>query len=207
MEITFSYHVGHRVQSERKHRIIEEKGNWGAEFIMKPEQIDPEEFVRWERIAGVIYDMTPSPSAEHQRVVTRLIRDISGYLKGKECESFVAPFDVYLDGEEAGDCVQPDITIICDPNKIQRKGCVGAPDMVVEVLSPRTAKKDKTTKLMAYKRAGLRECWIVDPYNQTVEIYLFAGVDHVFPTVYNRDDTVNVSTVAGLTINLQDIFD
>ncbi len=174
---------------------------------MNPEQFVSDEFVRWERIDGTIYDMTPSPSAEHQRIVGRLVRDIGSFLKGKECESFVAPFDVYLNGSDQGDYVQPDITIICDPNKIESKGCVGAPDMVVEVLSPRTAKKDKTTKLMAYQRAGVRECWIIDPYNLTVEIYLFTGDDTVFPTVYGKDESVIVSVVEGLEINLKDIFD
>lgn len=174
---------------------------------MQAIQLDPEQFERWERMDGVIYDMSPSPSSEHQRIVTRLIRDISGYLKGKTCESFTSPFDVYLDGNESGDYVQPDITVICDPSKIQHKGCMGAPDMVVEILSPRTAKKDRTAKLRAYRKASIQECWIVDPYNQTVEVYLLTDEDNMFPTVYNRDDTVTVSIVEGLGINLQDIFD
>lgn len=174
---------------------------------MQANQLDPEQLDRWERIDGVIYDMSPSPTSEHQRIVGRIYRDISGFLKGKTCESFTSPFDVYLDGNESGDYVQPDITVICDANKIQHKGCVGVPDMVVEVLSPRTAKKDKSSKLRAYRRAGVRECWIVDPYNQTVEVYLIADEGNVFPTIYNKEDIISVSILEGLGVNLQDIFD
>lgn len=176
-------------------------------LCVQANQLDPEQLIRWERIEGVIYDMSPSPSTEHQRILGRIYRDISGYLKGKTCESFTSPFDVYLDGEESGDYVQPDITIICEPSKVQHKGCVGAPDMVVEVLSPRTAKKDKSSKLRAYRKVGVHECWIVDPYNQTVEVYLLTDEGNVFPLVYNRDDTVTVSIFEDLDINLQDIFE
>lgn len=174
---------------------------------MQANQLDPEQLERWERIGGVIYDMSPSPSTEHQRIVGRLFSDIRVYLKEKTCESFVAPFDVYLDGDEAGNYVQPDITVVCDPSKLRSQGCFGIPDMVVEVLSPRTAKKDKTVKLMAYWRAAIRECWIVDPYNQTVEVYLSVEAGSIFPTVYNKEDTITVSIFEGLDINLQDIFE
>ncbi len=174
---------------------------------MQANQLDPEKLERWERIDGVIYDMTPSPTSEHQRIVGRIYRDISGYLKGKTCESFTSPFDVYLDGDESGDYVQPDITVICDINKIQHKGCVGVPDMIVEVLSPRTAKKDKSSKLRAYRRAGVREYWIVDPYNQTVEVYLMDNEDGVFPTVYNKDDIIMVSIFEDLGVKLSEIFE
>lgn len=174
---------------------------------MATNQLDPDKLERWERIDDVIYDMSPSPSSEHQRIVTRLVRDISGYLKGKTCECFTAPFDVYLEANENGQYVQPDITVICDSSKIHHKGCMGVPDMVVEVLSPGTAKKDRLAKLRAYRKAGVRECWIVDPYNETVEVYVFANDDTVFPTVYNKEDTVAVTVLEGLDINLQDIFD
>ncbi|ADG05672.1 Uma2 family endonuclease [Kyrpidia tusciae] len=168
-------------------------------------QLDPKQLERWERIDGVIYDMTPSPSTEHQRIVGRLFRDISGYLKGKTCECFTAPFDVYLDGNKSGNYVQPDITVVCDPSKLRPHGCVGVPDMVVEVLSPATAYKDKTVKLRAYKAAGVREYWIVDPHHQIVEVYRLTDTN-VFPTVHNKDETVTVSIFEGLDINLRDIF-
>lgn len=170
-------------------------------------QSEPEQLERWERIDGVIYDMSPSPSSEHQGIVGNLFREISVSLKGKTCRAYTAPYDVYLNGNESGDYVQPDITVVCDLSKIQHKGCVGVPDMVIEVLSPATAKKDKSTKLKAYRKAGVRECWIVDPSNEFVEVYLLTEDGTTFPTIYNKEDAVIVSILEGLEINLQDIFE
>ena len=171
---------------------------------MRANQTDPENLERWERIDGVIYDMTPPPTSEHQSIVGNLYREISSYLKGKSCKAFVAPFGVWLDNA-SDDYVEPDITIICDPGKIHQKGCVGVPDMVLEVLSPSTAYKDKTAKLRIYKAAGVHEYWIVDPAYQFVEVYLLQ--ENAFPTVYNKNDIVTVSIFEQCDIHLQEIFD
>ncbi len=173
---------------------------------MEVNHLDPNNLERWERIDGVIYDMTPSPSSEHQRIVGRLYLAIGAYLKGRTCEAFVSPYDVYLDNNENGQYVQPDISVICDPTKIKHKGCYGAPDMVVEVLSPTTGKKDKTVKLRAYKAAGVLEYWIIDPGNQLVEVYDLQG-EIPFPIVYGTDDKVVVRIFEDLQINLADIFE
>ncbi|GGJ11720.1 hypothetical protein GCM10010885_21290 [Alicyclobacillus cellulosilyticus] len=127
------------------------------------------------------------------------------YLKGKTCEAFIAPYDVYLEGDEGGNYVRPDITVICDPSKLRPYGCVGAPDMVMEVLSPATAYKDKTVKLRAYMAAGVREYGLVDPYNQIVEVYRLAD-QQLFPTVFSEDDTVPVGVLPELEIRLDEIF-
>ena len=174
---------------------------------MAANHLDPDKLERWERIDGVIYDMSPAPSMEHQRIVTMITGEIYSFLKGKSCKVFTAPFDVYLDADESGQKVQPDVTVVCDSSKLGKDGCHGSPDMVVEVLSPSTVKKDKSVKLRAYRMAGVRECWIVDPHNQFLEVYLFADDDNVFPTVYNKEDTVAVGVLEGLDIHLQDIFD
>ena len=87
------------------------------------------EYERWERIDGVIYDLTPPPSSQHQAIVGSLYGEFYTYLKGKHCKAFPAPFGVWLDDEN-------DITVVCDPSKIHKKGCVGVPDLVVEGLSP-----------------------------------------------------------------------
>ncbi len=168
-------------------------------------QLDPNELERWERIDGVIYDMSPAPSTEHQRIVRSLLVEIGSYLKGKTCEVFQSPFDVYLNADEAGQYVQPDICIVCNPNKLRLNGCYGAPDMIVEVLSPRTAKKDRTAKLRAYKASGVREYWIIDPLYQLVEVYDLQG-EVLFPTVYGVDETVTVGVLEKLDIVLTDIF-
>jgi Uma2 family endonuclease len=121
---------------------------------------------RWELIDGAAYDMTPSPSTEHQRVNLRLLRSVAGALDrwkrkpgGRSCECFPPPFDVHL---ESG-VFQPDLVVVCDPAKVTPRGLEGTPDLVVEILSPATASKDLTIKRWAYERARIPEYLIVDP--------------------------------------------
>ena len=130
---------------------------------------------RWELLDGVAYAMT-APSLTHQTVVGELFRQIANHLVGKPCRPFIAPFDVRLPhGQEIDDdvttVVQPDIAVICDPAKLDERGCRGAPDWVIEVLSPSTAAKDQIQKLAAYEQAGVREVWLVHPTDHVVSVY------------------------------------
>jgi len=127
------------------------------------------EYARWEEdfrcelIGGVVY-MMASPSEWHQRVVTRLISKLVNLLEGKNCEPFVAPFDVRLfPGKDLSDdtVVQPDVIVICDKSKLDGKACVGAPDIVFEVLSDSTKVMDLRVKRELYKSAGVKEYWVV----------------------------------------------
>jgi len=140
-----------------------------GEYLAWPED------VRYELIEGEAYLMSPAPTVGHQRLVLELARQIADALEGGECEVFVAPFDVRLPraDEPDGDIdtvVQPDLTVVCDPGKIDERGCRGAPDWVVEVLSPATAAHDQTVKLAAFERAGVKECWFVHPTDRTVAV-------------------------------------
>ena len=160
---------------------------------------------RYELIDGVIYDMTPSPTSTHQRISGNLYIEFGLYLKGKPCEVFSAPFDVYLkDGID--EWVFPDLSVICDQSKIQEQGCVGAPDLVVEILSKTTAVKDRTVKLTLYRTAGVKEYWIVDPYGETVEIYQFGGKVFALPDIYGVEDVMKVGIFDDLQITLREIF-
>ena len=120
---------------------------------------------RWELIHGVAYDMTPAPSFEHQDLASKLHLAMGNALaeknrrSGETCKVVFAPLDVYLDDS----VVQPDLVVICDPAKITRRGIEGAPDLVVEILSPRTAIKDLNRKWWLYESAGIPEYLIVDP--------------------------------------------
>ena len=123
---------------------------------------------RWELINGVPYDMTPSPGIEHQRVSIRLGSAIFNALEagkrakgGGLCEVVAAPMDLYLPGEES--VYQPDLLVVCEPSKITERGIEGAPDLVVEILSPSTANRDLTRKRWSYEAAGIPEYLIVDP--------------------------------------------
>ncbi|WP_202949405.1 Uma2 family endonuclease [Desulfosporosinus meridiei] len=163
------------------------------------------EFERWEKIDGVIYDMTPPPSSQHQAIVGSLFGEFYNYFKGKQCKAFPAPFGVWLD-EENDIYVEPDITVICDRTKIHKKGCVGVPDLVVEVLSPSTALKDKRIKLKRYRLSGVHEYWIVDPFNQIMEVYSFSENLFAEPQIYGKEENVRVALFPDMEINLGEIF-
>jgi Uma2 family endonuclease len=112
--------------------------------------------VRYELIDGVVYMMSPAPNRAHQELSGELFNQFYNYLKGKKCKVYAAPFDVRLsDKEHEKTVLQPDITVVCDPSKLDKKGCKGAPDMVVEILSPSNAERDTTLKLRKYLQAGV----------------------------------------------------
>ena len=131
------------------------------------------EDVRYELIDGVAYLMAPTPARVHQEVVGEMYRQTANTLHGRPCRPFIAPFDVRLPrGTESDDqvdtVVQPDLLVVCDPLKLDERGMRGAPDWVVEVLSPASASHDQTIKLAAYERAGVSEVWVVHPTDRTV---------------------------------------
>ena len=128
---------------------------------------------RIEIINGEAIMMAP-PSRVHQEISTELVRQLANFLEGKRCKVYPAPFGVRLfevDGDAPDDVdtmVEPDISVVCDKSKLDDHGCKGAPDMVVEVLSPSTQRHDRLVKLGLYKRAGVREYWIANPEDRTV---------------------------------------
>ena len=128
---------------------------------------------RAELIDGKIYYMAP-PNTKHQMLVSDLHYQIKDYIKKNngECNVFPAPFAVFLN-ETGKNYVEPDISVICDKNKITDKGCNGAPDWVIEIVSPSSKAMDYFTKLFQYRIAGVREYWIVDPMKQRVTVYFF----------------------------------
>jgi len=165
-----------------------------------------------ELIRGKIFKMTPAPSASHQRVSRELLVQIADFLKGKKCEVFTAPFDVVLPVEgksfEASDrVVQPDICVICDASKIKEQGCFGAPDWIIEILSPHTAKKDLQDKFSLYEESGVREYWIVEPRNQTVEVFVLVKNNYQRVQTYVHEDVVSPSTLKGLKVSLGQVFE
>lgn len=166
---------------------------------------------RWELIDGSPYNMTPAPSPEHQRICGELFFQIRSYLQGKECQVFFAPFDVRLaepnESEEAcSNVVQPDLLVICDPAKIDEKGCKGAPDLVIEILSPATVKKDLTIKRKLYERFQVKEYWIVDPANQYIQVYQLQDGKYQPAVVYDQEEQVRFSIFADLSIDLRELF-
>jgi Uma2 family endonuclease len=122
---------------------------------------------RWELIEGEVYDMSPAPSYEHQNIAWEIAGQIRNYLikNKKKCKGGFAPFDVTFpegvkDNNKIIDVVQPDISVICETSKIDEKGCHGAPDFIIEILSPSTASKDTIIKKELYEKNGVKEYWI-----------------------------------------------
>ncbi len=165
-----------------------------------------------EIIKGRIFKMSPAPTSFHQRISRRLSTEIDYFLKGKKCEMFAAPFDVILpvngnDFMQSDKVVQPDIVVICDANKIKERGCFGAPDFIVEILSPSTAKKDVQLKFEIYEEAGVLEYWIVEPKNNSVEVFVLENQKYKRIQTYFIDDLIPCNVLSGLTIDLNEIFE
>ena len=170
---------------------------------------------RWELIDGVAYDMSPAPSVDHQKILGKLHLQIGNFLKGKDCEVYLAPFDVFFpdspdqDVNEVTTVVQPDISVICSKKKIISRGCFGPSDLIVEILSPSTMKKDLSLKFDLYQSAKVKEYWIVDPGNRFVRIYqLNDDGQYDEGTLYeNENGNITSAVLAGLEITSKDIFE
>jgi len=167
---------------------------------------------RWELIDGIAYNMTPDPSRFHQKISLELILQLGNFFRNTSCEVYAAPFDVRLpEGDEADEAVrtvvQPDISVICDQSKLDDKGCKGSPDLIVEILSPATARKDMKEKFVRYERAGVKEYWIVDPSGKIVTVFKRSN-EGLFgrPDVYGKEDRINVSIFEGLEVELLSVF-
>ena len=164
-----------------------------------------------ELIYGYPYMMSP-PLRIHQKISGALFAQLHNYLEGKTCEVYPAPFGVRL-FEEATDrpedvntVVEPDLVVVCDPGKLDDYGCKGAPDLVIEILSPSTRRHDRVVKLDLYQRAGVREYWIVNPDEQTVQVMVLKD-GYLRPVEdYSREDTASVNILEGCTIELSKVF-
>jgi len=162
--------------------------------------------VRYELIDGVAYAMT-SPLTIHQRVLKKLTRIIDTYLDGKLCELFIAPSDVRLNYDTLDDTVfQPDLYVVCDKSKLFERGCLGAPDIVIEILSPSTARFDLLIKFQKYLDAGVPEYWVVDPESKTVDKFILKN-DRYVRTEFGVNDIITTDLLKGLEIKLANVFE
>ncbi len=159
---------------------------------------------RAELIDGVVYDMTP-PSRIHQKLISGLTREIGNYIHKNNgaCEVYPAPFAVFLNADNKT-YVEPDISVICDKNKLNDNGCNGAPDWIIEVVSPSSQRMDYFVKLFKYRTAGVREYWIVNPQKQTVQVYSFEGDENSMQ--FSFDDMVDVGIYPDLSIKFSDLL-
>ena len=161
---------------------------------------------RWELIDGVPYMMS-APNRNHQRISSNLHGLLWTFLRSKQCEVYYAPFDVRLNFDTLDDTVvQPDLLIICDQNKLDKAGCIGAPEMVVEILSPSTSQYDKNIKFHTYLKHGVIEYWIIDPESKTLAVHIKNENNYIIHP-YIKEDIVPVHVLEGCTINLSEVFE
>ena len=161
---------------------------------------------RWELIDGIPY-LPAAPSRTHQRILVELSRQLANFLDDKPCEVYSAPFDVRLNalGDDDDDVFQPDILVVCDEAKLDEKGCNGAPDMAIEILSPSSSHRDKTLKFNKYRHVGVREYWIVDPADKTATVFILEN-GHYIAKSYGNAETIPVHVLEGCEINLLKVF-
>lgn len=159
---------------------------------------------RAELIDGRIYNMAP-PSRAHQRIIIELSTIINNYIKANKgaCEVNIAPFAVFLN-EDDRNYVEPDISVICDKSKLTDKGCSGAPDWIIEVVSPGSRQMDYFTKLFKYRTAGVREYWIIDSLKERITVYNF---EIESTNEYNFKDSVKVGIYEDLYINISGVIE
>ncbi len=158
---------------------------------------------RAELIDGQIYDMTPPPMRVHQKIVIELSVIISNYIKenGGSCEVYPAPFAVFLNRDDKT-YVEPDISVICDKDKLSDRGCEGAPDWIIEVVSPSSKRMDCFIKLFKYRSAGVREYWIVNPDERKILVYGFENEDYM---EYTFSDSVKSGIYDDLEIDFSQL--
>jgi len=178
-----------------------QKGN--AKFTYADYNTWPDD-ERWEIIDGEAYAMTPAPSLKHQTITLNLATKLNDYFTNKPCKPFVAPTDVVLDETNV---VQPDLLVVRDKSKMTDANIQGAPDLVVEVLSPSTSLKDKREKKALYERFGVREYLLVYPDDALVERYSLAEGKYAVADILNWDERLRLTAFPELEINLWEIFE
>jgi Uma2 family endonuclease len=167
---------------------------------------------RLELIKGKIFKMSPAPGSVHQLVSGAVFYALYNYLKGKPCKVFSAPYDVRLvkrsvDDKDVVTVVQPDICVICDPRKIDDKGCVGAPDIIVEILSPGNNKKELQNKYEVYEESGVLEYWIIHPLEKTFLRYTLINGRFEPSRLLTLGDKVTTQILPAFVLNLDELFE
>ncbi|MDO4230236.1 MAG: Uma2 family endonuclease [Capnocytophaga sp.] len=165
---------------------------------------------RIELFKGKILKMSPAPSRKHQEIAGNLYSEINILFKNQKCKLYFAPFDVRIPRESKEDkeiftVVQPDLCVICDESKLDDRGCIGAPDLVIEILSPGNSKREMKDKFKLYEEAGVLEYWIVDPNQESVLINVLENGKYktLNPIV---DDEITSPIFPNLKIHTNDVF-
>ena len=165
-----------------------------------------------ELIKGKVFKISPAPKKIHQKISWNLSREIGVHLKDKKCQAFSAPFDVRLPlksrrNEDIFTVVQPDICIICDKEKLDDAGCIGAPDIIIEILSKGNNKKELKNKYEVYEESGVKEYWIIHPEEQTLIINKLVDGKYIPSRLLTTGDEITTHILPEFVLNLNDVFD
>ncbi len=164
-----------------------------------------------EIIKGRVFKAAAAPSRKHQDLSLRLSSKLYVFLENSSCKVYEAPFDVRLPGHSRKNkdiytVFQPDICVVCDPAKLDDAGCIGAPDLIVEILSPGNNKKDLKFKFDVYLESGVREYWVIHPEEQTLLVYTLKEGHFVPSKLFIAGDIVDSNAVEGFTLDVEDLF-
>jgi len=166
-----------------------------------------------ELIKGKVFrSAAAAPRRKHQEIAGMLYSQFLIHLEGKQCKAFIAPFDVRLPvksrkNEDIFTVVQPDVCVVCDRSKLDEAGCVGAPDLIVEVLSPGNNKKELQNKYEVYEESGVKEYWIISPYEETLMINTLTDGKYIPSRLFTRGDIVKSECITGFEVDLEDFFE
>lgn len=170
---------------------------------------DIEEMV--ELIKGKVFRAAAAPRRVHQEIFGKVFTSFYNYLVGKPCKAYGAPFDVRLPVKskkhaDIDTVVQPDICVVCDSEKLDELGCIGAPDLIVEILSPGNNRKELRNKYEVYEESGVKEYWIIHPNEQTLLIYFLQNGTYVPSRLYTAGDVVESRVITGFMLELDQVF-
>ena len=179
--------------------LRQEKHYTYADYLQWPDE------TRYELIDGEAFLMSPAPLVEHQEIAGEVFRQLANQLDGQPCRPYIALVDVRLPRTDEADAaidtvVQPDVLVVCDPGKVDRRGVRGAPDWLLEVLSPSTAAHDQIAKRRTYERAGVREYWLVHPGDRTLTVYVLDNGQYGRPEIYELKDATPIGVLPGVSI-------
>ncbi len=167
---------------------------------------------RVELIKGKIFKMSPAPSRVHQEISINLLKYFIIFLEGKPCKVYSAPFDVRfpkgsINDKDVFTVLQPDICVVCDKSKLDDRGCIGAPDLIVEILSPGNTKMELLNKYQVYEEFGVREYWVVSQSDQSILIYTLNDLGKYQPSkIYTLSEKISSSVLPGFELVLDEVF-
>jgi Uma2 family endonuclease len=175
------------------------------------------DYLSWEMdemveiIKGKVFKWTAAPSRIHQLVSGNIFFYLKNFLQEKSCQIYAAPFDVRLPtkskkNEDIYTVVQPDLCVICDKSKLDEAGCIGAPDLIVEILSPSNNRKELYHKYEVYRESGVKEYWLVHPFEQTLIVYTLKNGEYLPSRLFGAGDVIHSSVLPGFELDLEEFF-